>query len=130
MKFGAFLRLGRITALIVFAIILTGLGLCGSAAQPLPLTVLTASAPAMRTPQPISSLAPAALPTQRITKEAAAEWMQRSERSGEGSEPAAPTPTLRNGSEAAAPTRMSARPVVRPTPARASRRTSGRRPTG
>lgn len=91
MKFGAFLRLGRITALLVFAILLCGLGLCGSAAQPLPLSVLAAPAPVVRLDKPLGMYMPETLNTQRILPEQAEAWKAASERaaSQSGRTPAA-----------------------------------------
>lgn len=84
-KFGAFSRLGRITALLVFAIILSALGLCATAAQPIPLTVLTVPPPVLRYEKPLSSYEPAALPTQRISEEQAAQWKQQVQLAGQAS---------------------------------------------
>ena len=67
-------RLGRALALLVFALILSGLGLCQSAAQPAPGRVLAPAPLPTRLPRPLSSYDPAALPTQRLLKQQALQW--------------------------------------------------------
>lgn len=79
-KFGAIFRLGRITALLCFAIILSGFGLCGSAAQTIPVSFLTAPAPVRRPDKPLGLTPLSSLPLQRITKEAGRAWMAASRR--------------------------------------------------